>query len=296
MDLNSIAVFVKIVEAGSLSAAASLLKMPKTTVSKRLADLEEALGIALIQRTTRRLHLTEAGSRYLAHCQAAMQELEAGRAELTSASARPRGLLRITAPVDIGHTFLPHIVRAYLKKFPDVRVELLISNRVVDLVGEGIDLAIRAGSLKDSSLVARRYMELNANLWASPRYLRQFKNLSSPADLAQLEFIVFGDTKAIELMNGRSTVKVPVTGRIKSDDLETIKSLVALGTGVGWLPDFLAQHHDKPGTLVPVLPGWRARPAGQAYFLYPKQKHASPNIRSFIETALTETAFSSGPG
>ena len=149
---DAIPVFVKVVEAGSFSAAARLLNMPKTTVSAKIAALEKRLELKLIQRTTRKLHVTEAGMKYFRHCSNAIHEIELGEAALQSTQGEPTGVLRVTAPVDVGHLVLPRITRAYLARYPETSVELLVSNRFVDLIGEGVDLAIRAGTLKDSSL------------------------------------------------------------------------------------------------------------------------------------------------
>ena len=126
IDLNAVAVFVRIVQAGSLSAAGRSLKMPKTTVSKRLAALEEALGVALITRTTRKLHVTEAGKAYFAHCQDSVRRLEQARVEVASAREHPSGTLKITAPVDIAHTVLPKVIGAFVARYPSVKVELVI--------------------------------------------------------------------------------------------------------------------------------------------------------------------------
>src|SRR5262247_3868041 len=148
-SLDAIAVFVKVVEAGSFSTAARRLGLPKTTVSAKVAGLERRIGVRLIQRTTRKLRMTEAGEKYFHHCAIATREVELGEAALQSAKERPTGVLRITAPVDFGRAVLPRIVRAYRAKYPDVSVELSVTNRVVDVVEEGFDLAIRwAGSLK----------------------------------------------------------------------------------------------------------------------------------------------------
>lgn len=169
MDLDAIAVFVRVVESGSFSAAARRLAMPKATVSAKVARLEKQLGVSLIQRTTRKLRVTEAGAQYFRHCVEAIRQVELAEAALQSTSGKPSGLLKVTAPVDVGHTVLPRIVHAYAARYPDVSVELIVTNRIVDLVGEGIDLAIRPSqALKDSSLIAQRYFEMGSNLWASP--------------------------------------------------------------------------------------------------------------------------------
>jgi DNA-binding transcriptional LysR family regulator len=164
MDLDAVAVFVKVVEAGSFSGAARLLNMPKTTVSAKIAALEKRLRVKLIQRTTRKLRVTEAGTKYFHHCAKAVREMELGEAALQSTQGEPAGVLRVTAPVDIGHLLLPRITRAYLAKYPGTTVELLVSNRIVDLIGEGVDLAIRAGTLQDSSLIARRFLDIGSKL------------------------------------------------------------------------------------------------------------------------------------
>ena len=286
MDLGAIAVFVKIVEAGSLSKAARLLDMPKTTVSAKLAALEKRLGVNLIHRTTRKLHVTEAGEKYFHHCANAVRELELGNAALESSQSKPTGVLKVTAPVDIGHTVLPRVIRAYLAKYPDITVELVISNQIVDLVEEGVDLAIRAGSLKDSSLIAKRFFDLHANLWASPAYVQGFGKFIHPKDLVKAAFVGRKGIDVLRLTNGKSEVDVPVVSRVLADDLETIKALTILGEGISWLPDFLSADAVEAGTLVPVLPQWKSKGVGAFYFVYASQKYASPKVRAFIQTAL----------
>lgn len=284
IDLNAVAIFVRIVETGSLSAAARALQIPKTTVSKRLAVLEASLGLALITRTTRKLRLTEAGKAYFEHSQAAVRRLEQARSELSSARDRPSGLLRITAPVDLSHTVLAKVIDAFLLRYPGVTVELLVTNRLADLLGEGIDLAVRAGALRDSGFVGRRFMELTSNLYASPEYLRRHKAPLQPRDLASADLIGFAGLRHFRLVRGRSTVKVDVKPRVIVDDLETVRELVMLGTGIGWLPDFLAQA--EGGKLLPAVPEWHTDSAGDVHFLYANPKHPSVNVKAFVALAI----------
>src|SRR5262245_13474196 len=188
--MDAIAVFVKVVEAGSFSAAARRLGLPKTTVSAKVAALEKRLGVRLIQRTTRKLHITEAGETYFRHCAIAIREVELGEAALQSAKEKPGGILKVTISVDLGHALLPRIAQAYAAQYPDVSLELILTNRVVDLVEEGVDLAIRwGGALKDSSLIARRFIETRSALWASPKYMKRFGKLSHPRDLTNAAFM-----------------------------------------------------------------------------------------------------------
>lgn len=288
MDLDAIAVFVRVVEAGSFSAAARRLGAPKATVSAKVARLEKHLGVTLIQRTTRKLRVTEAGEEYFRHCAEAMREVELAEAALQSVSGKPSGVLKVTTPVDLGHTLLPRIVHAFAAKYPDVLVELLVTNRVVDLVGEGIDLAIRPSqALKDSTLIAQRFFDMGSNLWASPDYLRTLGSaLSHPRDLKRAQVVGFLSRSSVMLTNGKSDVEVPLTGRIRGDDFETIRALLLLGEGIAWLPDFLAEEPARAGTLVPVLPQWRPKEHGAFYFVYAGRKYGLPKVQAFIQTAL----------
>lgn len=287
LSLDDIAVFVRVVEAGSFSAAAGRLAMPKATVSARIARLEKRLGLGLIQRTTRRLRVTEAGEQYFHHCVQAIREVEVAEAELQSTSGKPSGVLKITAPVDLGRTLLPRIVNAFASRYPDVSVELLVTNRVMDLVGEGIDLAIRPSQvLKDSSLIAQRYFDIGSNLWAAPHYLEHLGTLAHPRDLQTARLVGFLARGSAVLTNGKTDIEVPLQGHIRADDLETIKGLLLLGQGIGWLPDFLAAEGTPPGALVPVLPQWRPKERAAVYFVYAGRKYGLPKVRAFIETAL----------
>ncbi len=286
MSLDAIAVFVKVVQAGSFSEAARQLGMPKTTVSAKVATLEKRLGVNLIRRTTRKLFVTEAGEAYFRHCANAMREVELGEAALLSSKSIPSGLLRVTAPVDIGHAILPRIAHAYLDKHPGTRIEMIISNRIVDLVGEGIDLAIRAAALKDSSLIAKRFMQVNAGLWASPAYLAEHGTPSHPRDLAGFRIVTYRGMKTLHLSKGKQELQLPISGRVTADDLETIRGLLIHEEGIGWLPYFLADEAAASGLLVPVLPQWKCKPEEGIYFVYPGQKYATPNVKAFVSTAL----------
>ena len=287
IGLDDIAVFVQVVEAGSFSAAARRLAMPKATVSARVARLEKRLGLSLIQRTTRKLRVTEAGEQYFRHCADAIREVEVAEAALQSTSGKPSGVLKITAPVDIGRTLLPRVVNAYAARYPDVSIELLVTNRVMDLVGEGIDLAIRPSQvLKDSSLIAQRYFDMGSNLWGLPQYLQRLGPLTHPRDLTKASFVGFLAHASAVFTNGKSDVEVELNGRIRADDLETVKALLLSGQGIGWLPDFLAEDGGQGGRLVPVLPQWRPKERAAVYFVYVGRKYGLPKVRAFIETAM----------
>ena len=286
MDLDAVAVFVKVVEARSFSGAARLLKMPKTTVSAKVAGLEKRLGVTLLHRTTRTLSVTEAGERYYRHCAKAVQELELGEQALLATRDTPSGLIKVTAPIDLGHTLLPRITRAYLEQYPGTSVEIILSNRVFDLIGEGIDLAIRVGSLKDSTMIARRFFDLTVHLWASPGYLETGGEPRHPRDLGKHRWVTYTGMTPVVLTKGKAEAEVTAQARVVADDFEAIKEILMLDEGIGLLPDFVAADAAASGKLVPVLPGWKMKTTGGFSFLYPGQKYASPNVRAFIDIAL----------
>jgi DNA-binding transcriptional LysR family regulator len=283
VDLDGIAVFVKVVQAGSFSAAARLLGIPNTTVSAKVARLEKRLGVTLIQRTTRKLHVTPAGRAYFERCLRGLQEIETAEAEVNSSAAEPRGLLRITAPGDVAHGLLPLLISRFLERYPRTQVELIVGNRVVDLIAEGVHLAIRAGALRDSTLMARKFMAYSGGLWASAAYLKRKGVPKVPADLAGHDFIAFprlaGNT--LRLSDGRADAEISMKGRVAVDDLETLRNLALQGRGIGMLVDYLA----REAGLVQVLPKWSwAR--GALSFVYPGQRFVPANVRAFIDMAL----------
>ena len=283
MELDGIAIFVKVVQAGSFSGAARLLGVPNTTVSAKVARLEKRLGVTLIQRTTRKLNITPAGQAYFERCVRGLEEIEAAEAEVSLSAAEPRGLLRITAPGDVAMVMLPPIVGRFLKRYPRTRVEVVVANRVIDLVAEGVHLAIRAAALRDSTLIARRFMPFSGGLWASRAYLQRKPAPKAPAELDQHDCLVFPRFSAqpLRLTDGRNTVEVGLKGRLAADDPQTLRSFILQGDGIGTLPEYLAR--DTP--LVRVLPRWTWM-SGALSFVYPGQRFVPANVRAFIDIAL----------
>jgi len=286
MDLDAVAVFVKVVQAGSFTQAAKVLKMPNSTVSAKVAALEKSLGVTLLQRTTRRLHLTESGEGYFRRCLRALEELEAAQNELETTRGEPKGVLRITAPAELGRGALPSLLDVVMKRHPSIDIDLVITSRMVDLVTENIDIAVRAGPLKDSGLIARRFVLGQFGLWASPGYLKKNSIPKNPDDLAQHEFLRFAPFtgRKLQLSNGREQAILTLSGRITADDFETLRSLAVLGWGIALLPSFLCAEEAKERRLVSVLPDWRGESV-KISIVYPAQRFVSPKIRAFITAA-----------
>lgn len=286
MNLDGIEVFVKVAQAGSFSQAAKILGMPNSTVSAKVSQLEQRLGVTLLQRTTRKLNLTEAGETYFRRCVQALDDLQAAESELATAQSEPQGLLRLTAPVEIGHIVLPAVIRAYLQKHTQMTVDLIVTNRVVDLVTEGVDLAIRAGKLKDSGLIARRFALGHFALWASPAYVKNHPAPSHPKELSRHNFLQFSlfKSRPLELTNGRENVKTAVSGRLLADDFEVLKSCAVLGEGIAFLPSLLCGEEQTQNKLVKILPDWHGDSVTFS-LVYPAQRFVSSKIRAFITVA-----------
>jgi DNA-binding transcriptional LysR family regulator len=286
MDLDGIAIFVKVLQAGSFSRAAKLLGMPNSTVSAKVSALEKRLGVTLLQRTTRKLRATQAGEAYYQRSLRALEELQAAENELETGRAEPQGLLRLTAPVEIGHSLLPALVHAYLKNHPRMEVELVVTNRVLDLIVDGIDLAIRAGPLKDSSLIAKRFELGHFGLWATPNYLTKHLAPGHPKELTQHNCLRFSRFKneGFRLTKGKETLNVPVSGTLLADDFETLRSLATLGAGIVFLPSFLCAEEARQDKLVRVLPEWHGEKVSLS-LVYPAQRFVPAKVRTFITVA-----------
>jgi DNA-binding transcriptional LysR family regulator len=282
MVLDGIDVFVKVVQAGSFSAAARQLGMPATTVSLKIARLESRLGTTLIQRSTRRMHVTPAGERYFAHCLAALCELTAGEEQLAAGADEPAGLLRITAPADLSQRLLPMLVQRYLERYPRATVELVVTNAPLDLLAQGIDLAIRASPMQDSSLISRKFVSGMLALFATPAYLAEHGTPKRPKDLARHQVHVLAGMPpfVLKLVSKNGTLQLEPTARVKADDMETVRSFVTLGMGIGLLPVLAIRQE-----LQRVLPAY-ATPPSSVFFVHAAQRFVPVNVRAFIDLAL----------
>lgn len=284
MNLDGIDVFVKVIQAGSFSGAARLLGMPTTTVSGKVAALEKRLGTTLIHRTTRKLSVTTAGEAFFQRCVKALDEISAGESEIENVKSEPEGLLKITTVADIGHTLLPPIINGYLKKYPKMKIELILTNRLVDLVSEGVDLAIRIGKLKDSTMMSKQFLESRGHLWATPAYLKKYGIPNHPRDLKKHQFIKFSSSfDPIVLTNGKESFDVSPQGRITVDDMQAMKTFTLANEAIGIIPQFLCEKEEASGKLIKILPHWSWAVYFLLTFVYPPQRFVSPKVQSFIE-------------
>lgn len=287
MNLNEIAIFVKIVESGSFISAAKLLDMPKSTVSAKLSSLEKRLGTTLIIRTTRKLNVTPAGKRYYEKCLEAISLLNQAEIQVAGELATPYGNLKITAPVELGISFLPEILSEYNRKYPNVKVEVLLTDRYVDLVAEGVDLAIRVGYLSDSSLMAKKLGQVYFAPFVGKTLAKNLTKIKHPEELNTYNVLHFNSfqSKSIHLTdNHKETYELKINSNFSSNDLHLIKKMAMENLGITFLPTFLCLQEIKNGSLIRILKNWNLekRPI---HLVYPSQKFQSTNLNSFNELA-----------
>ncbi|WP_315836861.1 LysR family transcriptional regulator [Bradyrhizobium prioriisuperbiae] len=287
LDLNDIAVFARVVEAGSFTAAARQLGMPKTTVSRRIAELEREIGVRLLQRTTRSLSMTDAGRLYYEQSSRALRTIEDVHRQLADAKAEPSGTLRMSAPVGFGDSFLTGMAFDFLATYPKTRVELVLTDDKLNLVESGIDLAFRTGILADSTLIARKLGSTHRILCASPDYLARHGTPEGPADLVRHQCVIAGASIASAhwVLDGpRGQETVTVTGRFAVNEMQAVRAAAIAGCGIAPLPRGPAEVAIREGWLRRVL-GDYTTPSGGLYVVYPSSRHLSPTVKAFIALA-----------
>ncbi len=286
-DLNAALVLVRVVQAGSFRGAARALAMPKTTVSRKVAELEEQLGVQLLQRTTRSLALTDAGAAFVEEAEAAIARLEAAEAAVTELHAEPRGKLRVTTTIPLGEQFLAPIVADFLEAYPAVEVLLHLTDRTVDLVTERFDVAIRAGELPDSSLVGKLVGMSHQRVVASRAYLDRSGTPQRPSELASHACLRFTKTGTAvrttwPFRQGKRVVDVPVGGRLVSDDFVVLRTAAERGLGIARVPNAVVHEALRKGRLVSVLDAF-APPPTPLHLLHAGAGRLPSRTRAFLD-------------
>ncbi|MDC8015860.1 LysR family transcriptional regulator [Tahibacter soli] len=285
IDLNGVAVFVHTVRAGSFAGAARRLGLPSNTVSRRVQQLESELGTRLLQRSTRKLSLTTAGREFFDRSAAGVEEIELARRDLAESSHEPRGTLRVAAPADFLEHFSPDFIAEFLAPYPRLSLEFKLDDDPVDLVGEGYDLAFRAGAMPDSSLVARKLADAQKVLVASPAYLAARGTPVRVADLAAHDCINMptGGTRTTWRLDGpHGTEEVRVAGRFAANAARALAAGARAGLGIALVPTMLVERDLETGRLVHVMPEYR-RTVGGVYAVYPSRRQLSPAIGALVD-------------
>ncbi|OLL28516.1 LysR family transcriptional regulator [Burkholderia sp. SRS-W-2-2016] len=284
MQLDDMRIFVATVDAHNFTAAAKRLALSKQFVSRRVMALEEALGVQLLIRNTRKLAVTDLGQEFYERARRILGEVEDAEQAMSLRRAGPRGLLRVSAPMSFGMMHLSPLVASFLREHRDVRCDMELSDRTVDVVGEGFDMAIRIGTLQDSSLIAQKLVDVRMIACASPAYLRRRGTPKLPAELANHECLLYGHGGAVswEFKVDGALKSVEVRGPLRANNGDLIRDSAVAGLGIVRLPDFIVADALASGKLVPVLEAFLPVATG-VYAVYPQHRQSSVTIRAFVE-------------
>lgn len=284
-QLEDMAMFVRVVEAGSITKAAEQLNIAKSAVSRRLKELETRLGSQLISRTTRQSNLTQAGEQYYQKVHHILSEVDALNEETSGTPTRIEGTLKMTAPLSFGLMHLNDVIDEYANQHPELKFELDFSDRHTDLIEEGFELAIRIRELQDSSYQAKRLALIRYALCASPEYLERMGTPKTFDDLSEHEFLQYGMSKSstIELIDEQGKKhQVAVNGKIKANNGDFLREMAVKGHGIAFLPTFITYQALISGELVPILQQYQL-PTLNAYAVYPKNRFLSQRCRYLID-------------
>ncbi len=298
-DMNDTLVFVRVVEERSFTAAGRSLRLPKTTVSRKVHELELRLGVQLLYRTTRRLGLTEAGTVYFQHCRQLPQTLLDAEAAVGQLQGKPRGTLRVTCSYSLGVSVVAPLLGEFRNLYPDVHIDLMLSHRMLDLVGEEIDIALRMGILADSSMAARRLAVLPNRVYASPVYLAKYGEPAHPLDLRRHFALVtriarLGGGYAWPMSDGGVLENYEVKPVIEADDPEVLKEPLFAGAGLMMATDLIMRRHESEGLVRPLLPGWLGR-CPELHAVFPRGHVQPPKLRMFIDFLMAKLELDSSP-
>ncbi len=297
IDLNDLRIFERVASLGSFSKAAQALAMPKSTVSRCVARLEESLGIRLLQRTTRDVVMTEAGQLLLERSIAQLSDIDATMDLVSGLAGEPRGLLCVSAGIGFGINILSEILPEFRRRYPLVEISLDLTSREAELVQERIDVAIRMGPIGDSSLIATKLGSLPRYMCASPGYLEHRELPRTPTDLSAHDCIEMpgrdGRARTWTMTRGGEKAEVPLTPKISINDALTIHNLVRKDAGIGVISAYLCGPDLKAGRLVRILPEWSMPPVGVSV-VYPSRRELSPTVRAFVDFLREMTAQGDG--
>lgn len=284
MDLNDIVVFTRVAETKSFTGAAELLGLPKSTVSRKLAQLEERLGVRLVQRTTRKLALTDIGAAYYLRCAQIVSDVAAAEQVVTDMQATPRGRVRMTAPVDLSSKYLGAIIAEFLVEHVDISIELDASDRVVDLIEEGYDLAVRFGPMPESTLIARKLCTLHQYMCAAPSYLAKRGTPTTIEELEEHDRLLFQPTSRTTwtLVNGEQTYEFGRPGHFSSNNIAAVRDVAVAGGGVALMSDFIVACDILQGKLVKIMPEWIGRETDM-HAVYPARQNLPPRLQLFLD-------------
>lgn len=285
-DLNEVMMFVKVVQTGSFIGASRALDIPKATISRKIAQLEATLKVLLLQRTTRKVNLTEVGQIYFDRCLRILEDLEAANLAVAETQVIPSGRLRLSASVVVGVTILHRWVADFMRQYPQITVEVLLTNQYVDMVGQGIDATLRSG-VPDSSFVSHHLGAIPYWVCASPTYLATHSAPNHPAELNAHDLLSIVAENLSEILawrfqRGKEMLEIKVNNGLRANDFMFIKQLLLMGNGISFLPSYLIADEIQSGQLIRLLSDWQL-PERELYLVYPSDRHPSPKLRAWVD-------------
>jgi len=287
-SFGAIPIFVAVIEQGGFSAAARSLGITKSAVSKRVTLLEQQLGVKLLHRTTRKLSLTEAGEHYFSYAVKANNAAKDAHDAVTQLQGEPQGRLRISSPMSFGRLHVAPFIPEFLKRYPKISIDLVMDDKVVDLVGGGFDIAIRTGKLANSALFARKLAPFNSVLCASPTYLKEFGYPRSLADLKNHNCLLFSysnDIKYWTFIDAGIEQEIEITGNYQANNSEALHDAIAQGLGIGRLPTFVAGPDIKSGKLIQLFPEYKMA-QNTFYAVFLERQYMPAKVRAFLDFSI----------
>jgi LysR family transcriptional regulator for bpeEF and oprC len=291
VDLNRMQIFRQVVSVGSFSKAAAILHQPKSRISRNISALERELGVQLIYRTTRQFRLTEAGKSLYSRALSPLNELSHLLENISSTSDELSGTLRVTAPEDVGVVLMGDVCRAFVEIYPRVHIDLQLTTQLLDLVRDSIDVAIRIGKLKDSSLMQKKFGKVRMGIFLSPNLRAQSGVLKAVEDLTRLPYLAFthgpsGRAK-VKLTDGKAHKSLRMTAVFSANNLLVLRAMAVQGLGVAILPEFLVGEELRRGHLIPLFPEWSTEEV-PIQAVIPQQKEPLPRVKRFVEFTTTQ--------
>lgn len=287
-DLDDFYCFAQVVEHGGFSAAERATDIPKSKLSRRVYNLEERLGVRLIQRSSRHFAVTDIGMNIYRHAQVMLSAAQAAHDLVDHLSTEPRGIIKLSLPVSIAQNEIARILPAFLKQYPEIKIQMMVTNRRVDIINEGFDIALRVRSSLDDdpNLVIRQFDQIEQHLFASQGYLNEFGHLKNPEELSEHKILSMADEHTEQFLilhnNMQQQKKIRVMPTVLGSDLSMLAQLAASGCGITLLPDNVVQQYVERGEVVRVLPEWKAA-HGIFHMVYPSRRGLLPAVRVFID-------------
>jgi DNA-binding transcriptional LysR family regulator len=291
LDLNQLAIFIRVVDEGSFTAAGNALNVPKSRISRMVADLESNLGVRLLQRSTRQISLTQVGADYYNNCKHLVAEIMDVHTVISDRQDHPHGILRIAVPMVVGSARFGRFVAHFQKIYPEVRVEISHTDRQVNLIEEKFDLGLFVGDLPESSLVARTIADTETIICGSPEYLAKMGQPKSPHDLSSMDIVRIGEGMQSEsyqfIHSSGEVADVKLEPSIVTNHVAAALNCIVQGAGIGVVPLFMAGEYILSGRMIPIFPDWHLKPEPISV-VYPSRQYLSLKVRRFIDFLVTE--------